>query len=91
MFGPSLKSMAFSLNKEFPVKENIRLQFRTEVFNLFNTPEFNTPSAAIQYGSCSVLTTRCSGLNGNFNSGFITALNTNGSSRQIQFALKVLF
>jgi hypothetical protein len=91
LFGPSIKSMAFSLNKEFPVKENIRLQFRTEVFNLFNTPEFNTPSAAIQYGSCNPLNTRCPGLNGNFNSGFITALNTNGSSRQIQFALKVLF
>ena len=43
-FGPTNKYANFSIFKEFPVKENIRLQFRTEIFNLFNTPNFSAPS-----------------------------------------------
>jgi hypothetical protein len=91
LFGPPQRRMDFSLFKEFTVTEKVRMQFRTEVFNLFNTPNFGTPSAVVQYGSCKPKLVTCTGQNNNFASGFVTSLNTNSNSRQLQFALKVLF
>jgi hypothetical protein len=79
------------------------MQFRTEVFNLFNTPNFLPPgNAQVQYSgngtSCTpsaplggAATTRCTGLQNTFSTGAISSLNTGANSRQIQFALKVLF
>ena len=99
VFGPAQKQVSFSLSKEIPIKENIRLQFRTEVFNLFNSVNFNTPSGT-------ALTYNHAGPNGFPNQGGaaqdggpgsthtpgeITALNANWTPRQIQFALKLLF
>jgi hypothetical protein len=43
---PGLVSLHFSALKQIPIRETIRLQFRTEVFNLTNTPQFGTPGAA---------------------------------------------
>jgi hypothetical protein len=99
VFGPAQKSVGFSLSKEVALKENLRLQFRTEVFNLFNSVNFNTPSGT-------ALTYTNPGPNGFLNQGGapqdlgpnssktpgeITALNANWNPRQIQFALKLLF
>ena len=36
--------MDFSLFKQFRISERTRLEFRTEVFNLTNTPNFGYPS-----------------------------------------------
>ena len=33
--------------KDFGITEGLKLQFRTEFFNLFNTPQFDLPNAAI--------------------------------------------
>ena len=96
--GPDLKNLDFSLFKEFvmPVKEDIRLQFRTEVFNLFNTPNFGVPTnITVQYTGCTPsATTRCTGDPNPMTDGLtgaITSLNPGYNSRQIQFALKILF
>ena len=99
LFGPRLQRVDFSLFKEFPIKEQLRLQFRTEVFNLFNHPNFSNPTATISQfagGTTApgVFGTAGSNVNTNPNSvpvGAITSLNTNFSSRQIQFGLKLLF
>ena len=37
---PGTNALRFLAIKEFPIEERLRLQFRTEVFNLFNTPNF---------------------------------------------------
>lgn len=43
--GPGTKNIDFSVFKNFQVAESKSLQLRAEFFNLFNTPQFNNPSA----------------------------------------------
>jgi hypothetical protein len=43
--GPGSVNFDFSLFKEFSFTERYRLQFRTEAFNLTNTPTFQLPSS----------------------------------------------
>jgi len=44
--GPGFVNTDFSVIKRFPLPwENMGLDFRTEIFNLFNHPQFDTPSA----------------------------------------------
>ncbi|HEY6987495.1 MAG TPA: TonB-dependent receptor, partial [Bryobacteraceae bacterium] len=45
LFGPGLYIVDFSLFKSFSIRERARVQFRSEFFNLFNTPAFSNPSA----------------------------------------------
>lgn len=44
---PGIATWDTGLFKEFPVKEQHRFQFRFEAFNLFNTPVFRAPNAAL--------------------------------------------
>ena len=46
----------FSLFKEFGLTEGSRLQFRAECFNVFNTPQFDLPNAAIGAGNAGTIT-----------------------------------
>ncbi len=41
--GPPYKNLDLSLMKYFPVTEQVRVQFRTEAFNILNHPNFNIP------------------------------------------------
>jgi outer membrane receptor protein involved in Fe transport len=43
--GPGTKNVDFSVFKNFQLAESKALQIRGEFFNLFNTPQFNNPSA----------------------------------------------
>jgi hypothetical protein len=42
--GPGLVNFDLSLQKEFFLTESVRLQWRTEAYNLFNRPNFNIPN-----------------------------------------------
>jgi hypothetical protein len=46
MRGPGSVSFDLGLMKIFPIGERLRLQFRAELFNAFNTPRFNSPFAS---------------------------------------------
>ncbi len=48
--GPSLVNVDMSLFKEFPVHEHGKIQFRSELFNLFNHPNFFNPTNTIGGG-----------------------------------------
>jgi len=44
--GPGLDNLDATLLNEFPVRENIKLQFRLDIFDFFNHPNFNAPVGA---------------------------------------------
>jgi len=92
--GPGIVNLDYSVIKETTIKEQTRLQFRAEFFNLLNHANFALPiaSAFVQTpvgvpGSCPTAETHGGCPNPTF--GKITSTTT--SSRQIQFALKLLF
>jgi hypothetical protein len=43
VIGPGLDNFDATLQKEFPVRESARLQFRLDIFDFFNHPNFNAP------------------------------------------------
>jgi hypothetical protein len=81
--GPGTVNTNFSVSKETPIKEQVRLQFRAEFFNLFNHANFALPNPNV------FVQTANGGGAPNPTFGKVTATTT--ASRQIQFALKLLF
>ncbi len=47
LYGPGLYNVDFSVFKNFRIQERTSLQFRSEFFNLFNTPAFSNPNATL--------------------------------------------
>jgi hypothetical protein len=76
--GPGLADFDFSVLKNTAVSEKTTLQFRTEIFNLFDRANFGPLNANV-----------FSGNNVSPSAGTITTLAT--FSRQIQFGLKLIF
>lgn len=82
LVGPHFRHVDLSLFKDFPIRESMKLQFRTEVFNLSNTPNLfinnnvnSSPSTLL----------------GNSSFGQVTQTDPNYTPRQYQFALKLMF
>jgi len=76
--GPGLFSLDTSLFKNMRINEDLRLQFRTEAFNVLNHPNFAFPNEVVFQGN-------------NYSSSGGVIDRTATTSRQIQFALKFLF
>lgn len=74
--GPGIQTWDMSLFKTFELSERTRLQFRTEGYNILNTPQFTNPDANLSDGPA--------------NFGVIRSTRA-FSERQIQFALRVTF
>jgi hypothetical protein len=49
VYGPRYSNVDFSINKETAITERVGVQFRAEVFNLFNHPNFALPGGAISF------------------------------------------
>jgi hypothetical protein len=49
--GPGEQSWNVGLFKNFPLAERMKLQFRVEAFNVFNTPSFRAVSTAFGAGN----------------------------------------
>jgi hypothetical protein len=56
LYGPGRVNFDFSLFKDFRITESVKIQFRTEFFNLFNTPQFDLPNATIGSGPAGTIT-----------------------------------
>jgi hypothetical protein len=81
IIGPGFANTDFSVLKNTKITERLRVQFRAEFFDLFNHANFGQPGRTAQVGSTTF--------------GVITstrfATGDSGSSRQVQFALKLIF
>ncbi len=86
--GPGFHRLDFSVFKDFKFSERYRLQFRTEIFNIFNHPNFNAPG----FGGNGVVA--ISGATDFTNTNFGEIGSTRDApydARQIQFALKFYY
>jgi hypothetical protein len=79
LIGPGFQNVDFSVLKKTAITERLRTEFRAEFFDLFNHANFGQPGAVV----------------GSLNFGRITntrfPTSDSGSSRQLQFALKLIF
>jgi hypothetical protein len=76
--GPGLGTWDFSAMKDTRIRERLSTEFRAEIFNLLNRANFNTPNLIVFTPT---------GVSGT--AGAITSTST--TSRQVQFALKLLW
>src|SRR5439155_25695363 len=77
---PTYRTVDLNLAKDTKLREATTLQFRAEFFNILNHTNFGVPTLGAFNSS---------GTARNSNAGTITTIV--GTSRQIQFALKLLF
>jgi hypothetical protein len=81
LVGPGTRQVDLALSKRFSLTETPRraLEFRAELFNISNTPQFNNPNASI----------------GSVNAGIISSAGSaqtfQRTSRQVQMAMKLYF
>ncbi len=78
LYGPHAQHWDLSIGKEFPIHEQMKIQFRAEGFNVTNTPNFGLPGTGMGGGP-----------GGPF--GAIIATATGSNPRQMQFALRLTF
>ena len=86
----------FSVHREFPIHESLRLQFRAELFNVLNHPNFGPPDGVLTDSTFGLSQqTLAQNLNGgggsNSGSGGFSPLYQFGGPRSVQFALKLMF
>ncbi len=51
LVGPAFKNVDFNASKNFPIFEKMNLQFRAELFNIFNHTNFSNPDNGVQDGA----------------------------------------
>lgn len=80
LIGPGVSELDFSILKNTILTERLKLQFRAEFFNILNAVNFNTPNTVVFTSATSAPSPTA---------GVITGTST--TSRQIQFALKLVW
>ncbi len=86
--GPGFHRMDFSAFKNFQLNERFRMEFRTEIFNILNHPNFNAPG----FGGNGVVSISNATNFNNPNFGEIgSTRDAPFDPRQIQFALKLYY
>ena len=92
MRGPGYAETDIGLTKNTRITERLNLQFRAEIFNIFNHPNFSVPDGGIINAGVNNV-----GPNTSYNGmgAQITSLVGSGGlpdvARQAQFSLKLLF
>ncbi len=85
---PGLTNVDFSVAKNWKVHERYGIQFRAEMFNLFNRPNFNgfDPNLGANFNNGQFVQ-----FNNTLGSGTFGQLNTSRGPRNIQFGIKFNF
>lgn len=89
IIGPRFVDLDFGILKDTTIRENIRLQFRAEFFNILNHTNYALPIATLFAGGGSTPNGLASYTGRVGDAGQI--INMAGTPRQIQFALKLIF
>jgi hypothetical protein len=81
------------VHRDFPVRESLKLQFRAEMFNVLNHPNFGPPQSGVDASGFGVATQMLGqSLAGGFaGSEAFNPLYEIGGPRSIQLALKFTF
>jgi hypothetical protein len=90
--GFNLNQLNFTVRREFPLVERLKLQFRAEMFNVLNHPNFADPTGALfspEFGYSTRMLAQDLG-RGGVNGG-LNPLYQVGGPRSIQLALRVVF
>ena len=83
----------FAIHRDFPLPHSLKMQFRAEMFNLLNHPNFGQPIGNLNdpnFGLSTQMLGQSLG-GGNVSGGGLSPLYQLGGPRSIQFALKILF
>lgn len=92
MRGFSLWQLDLALRRQFNFSDHVNLQFRTEIFNVFNHPNFGDPLNNITNANFGRSTSMLAGSLGSGGvSGGFNPLYQVGGQRSIQFAVKLQF
>ena len=89
---PGFNQLDLGLHKTVKASERFSVQFRAELFNVYNHPNFATPAASgnnlLTAGSSFGLSQEMANAS---SGGLLLPLFNSGGPRSIQLALKVLF
>jgi hypothetical protein len=83
----------FAVHRDFPILERLNLQFRAEMFNVLNHPNFAPPTPDLfqpQFGLSTEMLAQSLG-GGNVGGGGLSPLYQLGGPRSIQLAVKLQF
>jgi hypothetical protein len=98
--GPGFRQFDLVLNRRFPISETVNVEFRTEVFNIFNFTNFANPSATLnnalgtganQLQPGQPFTQASAGTTFGLLRSTVERTVGLGTNRQIQFALRLNF
>ena len=92
--GFGLTQWDFAVHRDFPMRESLKLQFRAEMFNVLNHPNFGAPNGALGTGGFGIASQMYGQyLTGGYGgeAGAFSPLYQIGGPRSIQLALKLSF
>lgn len=88
-----LQELDFSIHRDFPIREQIRIRFQADMFNIANHPSFGAMGGTVNgttFGATTSMANAALGANSASGAGFNPIFNT-GGPRNFQFALKLFF
>jgi hypothetical protein len=94
--GPGFAQFDLVFNKRFPLRERANVEFRTEIFNVFNHPNFTNPSSTLNSAVGTLqpgqpYTQAAAGATFGLLRQTVERTVGLGTNRQIQFALRLNF
>jgi hypothetical protein len=90
--GFGLTQWDFAIHRDFPIHDSLKLEFRAELFNVLNHPNFAPPQSGIgtaDFGQSTQILAES--LGGNVGAGGFNALYQLGGPRSVQLGLKLQF